>query len=100
MIFPGLCPFLEFSITFWTSYHYVALAAWDTYLLTATWTLVDVIVSCLISIVSEVLEKTYYLVPDTDILLILFIPFRYFLGKKPIITIYDEEKSNKTYNSA
>ena len=92
--------FFEFSSAFWTSYHDVALAAGDADLLVAGRASVDMIVSCLICIVSEVLEKTDNTVFYTYILLIFPVSLWNIFGKKPIIAVDDKCKYNKAYNCA
>lgn len=57
------------------------------------------IVSCLIYIVSEVLEKTDNAVFNTYVLLIFLVSLWNIFGKKPIIAVDNKCEYYKAYNS-
>lgn len=58
------------------------------------------VVSCLIKIVSEVLEKTYNAVSYADVLLIFLISLWNIFGKKPIIAVDNKCNYYIAYNTA
>ena len=58
------------------------------------------VVSCLIKIVSEVLEKTDNAISYTDVLLIFLISLWNIFGKKPIIAVDNKCNYHEAYKSA